>query len=114
MKLRKITLTQRIMLGVSVLVILAISFGGVAVWKLVTSNRDARFLSEVAVVPETCANSLSLHLGLMRLASRTYGLTGDPRELATVQREIATVRATMSPDCNGSQLMSPMMPAEST
>lgn len=72
-------LSYKLGLGFSSLIVLMLGIGGVAIWKIHKLLNQSRQVTEVALPQREAADWIGEPLVNLRVASRSYGLTGDPK-----------------------------------
>ena len=110
MKNKVQTVAQRITSGVTLLLAITIALGGAAAWEMRTAATGAQFLSE-AVVPQAAVTAkLSEASSATQLAVRTFGLTGDPRQLDQAVTHLTAVQAALE-ECRKLAVAQPSLTA---
>ncbi|HWA25335.1 MAG TPA: methyl-accepting chemotaxis protein [Lacunisphaera sp.] len=89
------TISQRITSGVGLLLLITVVLGGTAAWQMRSAAGGAHFLSEAVAPQAEVTSKLAEASTASQLAVRTYGLTGDPRQLELAETHLAEVRAAL-------------------
>jgi methyl-accepting chemotaxis protein len=95
MKLSALTIGQRVSLGFALLLLLGSILGGFATHQMLTSASGAKFLFEAVAPQAEVASNLAQASSFTQRAARGYGFTGDPEQLAAVQKHLAEVRSAL-------------------
>jgi hypothetical protein len=95
LNLPRTTLSQRIMLGVGALLAVMLVFGGMAIWQMGRASSAANLLAGAVVPEESLVNDIGIDSAAMRLASRTYSLTSDPKELKSTNAASAALHTSL-------------------
>ncbi|GIW75228.1 MAG: hypothetical protein KatS3mg104_0291 [Phycisphaerae bacterium] len=85
-------LSYKLGLGFGSLMILMLGIGGVAVWKIHKVLEQGGQITEVTLPQEAAIHSIAEPLVNLRVASRSYGLTGDPKFAAQSDELINHIR----------------------
>jgi methyl-accepting chemotaxis protein len=84
-----LTIARRVSLGFALLLLITLILGASSAWWMRSAAQSAQYLS-AAVAPEADVTSrLAQASARTQLATRTYGLTGDPAQLELAQTNLA-------------------------
>jgi len=95
MKISSLTIGQRVALGFTFLLILGAGLGGFATWKMLSGATGAEFLAAAVAPQAEVASALAGASSKTQLAARTYGLTGDPAQLALAEKHLSAVETAL-------------------
>lgn len=96
MKFSNLTIGRRVALGFTLVLILAGSLGGFAVWRMSQAVAGARFLAG-AVAPQALVTSnLAQASAEMQKEARSFSFTGDERHLKAVRAGLQEVRSELT------------------
>ncbi len=87
------TIGQKITLGFSALLVLAIAIGGLAVIQMRTASTNSHKLSDQYVPEVAIANDLGTATSNAMLAIRSFGYTGDPKYYEQTQQALIGIKA---------------------
>lgn len=90
--MKKLTLGKKIALGFTVLVLISLILGGMAITVMTASSRSAQILSKEYAAELSILGEMQKQMADMRMAIRTYSLTGDEKQRGITLKALQAIK----------------------